>query len=95
MKKNWGYFFEVIIYLTILAIFLFAISRLSRKRDKEFVVNVATAITIISEQAYIQGQVDAMKGDIHIKQINDTTCVWIKSPYKSNQMPLRDTVIVK
>ena len=34
------------------------------------------------EQGYFEGQKDALQGKYHVKQINDSTFIWIDSPWK-------------
>ncbi len=45
-------------------------------------------INTMVEKAYFEGQKDAIQGDIRIKQINDTSYIWIKSPWDSGSNPI-------
>ena len=44
-------------------------------------------ITEFIENAYFEGQKDALSGDIRIKQINDSCWIWIKSCWDSGKKP--------
>ena len=57
------------------------------------ITNEIIRLTIYKiEQAYYEGQMDALTGDIRIERVvnefcNDTTYQWIKSPWKSGETP--------
>ncbi len=40
------------------------------------------------EEAYFEGQRDAINDDVRIKLNNDSYYVWIKSPWDSNRKPI-------
>lgn len=42
----------------------------------------------ITEQAYFEGQRDALENDIRIKRNADSCWIWIKSPWDNNRAPL-------
>ena len=58
-------------------------------------VNIKSLLFEYTEYAYAQGQVDAIRGDIRITQINDSTYTWNKSPWESGEAPIKDTIIIK
>jgi hypothetical protein len=57
------------------------------------ITNQIIALTIYKiEQAYYEGQVDALKGDIRVERVvngfcNDTVYRWIRSPWNSGETP--------
>lgn len=63
---------------------------LKRKNDL-----LATRIQMLAieklERGYAQGQLDATKDTIRIQMINDSTCVWISSPWGKIK-PFQDTI---
>lgn len=40
------------------------------------------------EQAYFEGQRDALTNDIRIKRNQDSCWIWIKSPWNSDRQPV-------
>lgn len=40
------------------------------------------------EFAYFKGQKDAIEGDIRIQKLKDSTYIWTKSPWNTNDEPL-------
>jgi len=48
---------------------------------------------MIMEAGYVQGQADALKDTIRIRPINDSTYVWVSSPWGTIK-PVNDTVNV-
>ena len=46
------------------------------------------ALTKVLEQAYFEGQKDAINGDIRIKLNSDSIYVWTKSPWESGEIPV-------
>jgi len=44
------------------------------------------------EEAFGLGQVSALRGDIRIKKINESTYVWIGSPWKDKNRIPKDTI---
>lgn len=44
-------------------------------------------LTELVEQAYMEGQVDCLAGDIRIEK-TDTDYIWIKSPWDDGQEPI-------
>lgn len=41
----------------------------------------------LTEQAYFEGQKDALNGDVRIKRNQDSCWIWVKSPWDSNIEP--------
>ena len=74
------------IFLIIFGI-LYLVFQINNNRKKK--ANIE--IILLIEDAYFQGQADAINGDIRIKEISDSTYVWIKSPWKDSK-PLLDTL---
>ena len=58
--------------------------------DKNSEEKISTTITIFLEQAYFEGQKDALEGDVRIKQTEEGW-VWTKSPWDEGQAPLYDS----
>ena len=70
----------LILSIILVTLSLFTITRISDNNTK---------ITILLEQAYFDGQLDAINNDIRIKfnpKINSYQ--WIKSPWDNNRKPL-------
>jgi len=44
-------------------------------------------INIVCENAYFEGQKDAINGDIRIKLNSDSIYIWIKSPWNNVRKP--------
>jgi len=44
-------------------------------------------IKIVREEAYYDGQKEAINGDVRIKKVSDSQYVWIKSPWDSGEKP--------
>lgn len=57
------------------------------KNTEKNIVDVVDAIQIIAEQAYFEGQKDAINGDIRITKIN-SCYVWTKSPWNNGTNPI-------
>ena len=51
------------------------------KADKKLSQETTNILQEALEQAYFEGQKDALEGDIRIKLVSDSTYVWIKSPW--------------
>lgn len=51
-------------------------------------VFVIFSLVYVSEKAYFEGQVDALKGDIRIKSNVDSCYYWIKSPWDNGDKPI-------
>lgn len=61
-------------------------------RDRSLKVTTKNLMDEMCEQAYFEGQKDAINGDVRIKKISDTSWVWIKSPWDSGIKPVKDTL---
>ena len=67
--------------------------RVQISKEDTAITNEIIRLTIYKiEQAYYEGQVDALTGDIRIERVvnefcHDTTYQWIKSPWKSGEVP--------
>jgi hypothetical protein len=66
----------------------------SKKIDREYLIRLNYILRMTKEQGYAEGQADAMKGAIRIKQINDTTYVWASTPF-GNKYPINDTIYTR
>lgn len=64
-------------------------------RHKKLVSSIAILVASANEKAFAEGQVHAINGDVRIKKINDSTYIWIKSPWDSGMKPINDTLIIK
>ena len=45
-------------------------------------------LTKALEQAYFEGQRDALENDVRIKRNQDSCWIWIKSPWDNNEQPI-------
>ena len=45
-------------------------------------------LTKALEQAYFEGQRDALENDVRIKRNQDSCWIWIKSPWNSGKQPI-------
>jgi hypothetical protein len=51
-------------------------------------------LRMTKEQGYAEGQIAAIKGDIKVQKLNDTTYIWTSTPF-GNFKPLNDTIYIK
>ena len=60
-----------------------------KKKAKEDPVKVMLEVAFRQERekAFFWGQKNAIEGDIRIKKINDSTWIWIKSPWNDGTQP--------
>jgi hypothetical protein len=78
-------------------VMLILTSHFSKKQDKANTTYALIVLKSIMEAGYVQGQADALKGDIKVRPINDSTYVWTSNPYFehwSTSKPINDTVNV-
>jgi hypothetical protein len=66
----------------------------SEKEDENYIRAVNYILRMTKEQGYAEGQADAMKGNVRIRQINDTTYVWTSTPF-GNKNPINDTIYTR
>lgn len=57
------------------------------------IVDINKTITAL-EQAYFEGQKDALEGDIRIKKSSDNCWIWTKSCWNSGEQPIFNPGIV-
>lgn len=69
--------FGIIVIVFSICGLIFIFSKANKKLSQETINILQEAL----EQAYFEGQKDTLEGDIRIKLINDSTYVWIKSPW--------------
>jgi hypothetical protein len=69
------------------------VSKVAKKQEAANVQYHLLEMKMIMEAGYVQGQADAMKDTIRVRPINDSTYVWISSPWGTVK-PLNDTVNV-
>jgi hypothetical protein len=74
-------------------LFFIYLKREMNKNDERTVVSVQAAMKMVMEAGYVQGQADALKGIIRVRPINDSTYVWISSPWGTVKT-VNDTVSV-
>lgn len=60
--------------------------------EKELLNTVKMIMVEKLEQGYAQGQLDASKGTMRIRMINDSTAVWVSSPWGKKVDAFQDTV---
>jgi hypothetical protein len=78
------------------SIIVFVILMISDRNDrKENLNGLIIFYKILYEDTYAKGQADAIKGDIRINQINDSTWVYVKSPWDGGMKLITDTIIIK
>lgn len=71
-------------------IFIFLLCLFSCNIDNYGFVNITEvkeAATFDAENAYFEGQKDALEGDIRIKRSKDSCWIWTKSPWNSGKIP--------
>lgn len=66
----------------------------SEKQDENYVRALNYVLRMTKEQGYAEGQAAAMKGEIRIIKLNDTTYVWASAPF-GNRYPINDTIHMK
>ena len=77
------------------AIISFIFINKSEKSSRHEMLDAIQLLEVkVFEKAYTLGQADAMKGNIKIQKINDSTYVWLKSPW-GKMKPSTDTIKVK
>jgi len=74
------------IFVILMGIFYFVVFQEKKNTDEK-----TKKILILIEDAYFQGHVDAIDGDIRIEKISDSNYVWTKSPWTDSE-PLLDTL---
>ena len=89
MKK-----FKLIFLLILFVVWLvFGVIVLDKRDIKE--MNQNNTITLIfMEKMYVQGQVDALNGNIKVKQVGMHKWVFTESPWKDADKSICDTIIV-
>ena len=75
------------------AVLLILTNNFAKKQHAANIVGVETAMKMVMEAGYAQGQMDAIKGIIRVKPITDSSCVWVSSPWGTIK-PMNDTVSV-
>jgi hypothetical protein len=71
------------------------ISKRNDATHEKLVTSIQTLVISSMEKAYAEGQADAIKGDVRIQKLNDSTYIWTKSPWDSGMKSLTDTLILK
>lgn len=78
-------------------ILILALSLFSCNIDDYGFVNITQIKKLASEtaeEAYFEGQKDAMSGDIRIKQTQDSCWIWTKSPWEGGKKPTFNPSII-
>jgi hypothetical protein len=70
---------------------LIYLQKQGEKEDENYVRALNLILRMTKEQGYAEGQAAAMKGEIRIIKINDTTYVWASAPF-GNRYPVNDTI---
>lgn len=82
-------------FVIFMLVITFVASRNAHKNLDKSSKDLITAVQVLMiknrELGYAQGQLDAMHDTTRIRMINDSTCVWVSSPWgKAN--PIQDTI---
>ncbi|MFA5366339.1 MAG: hypothetical protein WC333_00250 [Dehalococcoidia bacterium] len=79
-----------------IAFIVLIVLSISVKKDKnEFENTLGSMLRVVVEQSYADGQIDALAGDVRVKQVNDSAWVFIKSPWSDSSITIKDTIIHK
>ena len=54
----------------------------------DYVVTKESDVTKSLEQAYFEGQRNALENDVRIKRNQDSCWIWVKSPWNSGKQPI-------
>jgi hypothetical protein len=79
--KSKGMFIAGCICLLLCIGSLILTSRGYNASQEELLTTVKMIMVEKLEQGYAQGQLDASKGTIRIRMVNDSTAVWVSSPW--------------
>ena len=79
--------------LILLVALIILTSHIAKKQHEANVVYEMVKAKMVMEAGYAQGQMDALKGIIRVRPINNSTCVWLSSPW-GKLKPYNDTVSV-
>lgn len=86
--KGIGFLLIFLIFVYFGGLFGLYVLNKSTKDSKE---ELQTEVTRLCEQAYFEGQRDALIGDIRIKCDEEYNCWrWAKSPWNNGQAPILD-----
>jgi hypothetical protein len=66
----------------------------SAKQNEMSLKTLNIFLRMTKEQGYAEGQAAAMKGEIRIIKVNDTTYVWASAPF-GNKYPIKDTIYTR
>jgi hypothetical protein len=78
MKNQILKFKKIFLLLTLISLFTSCDYGVAKESD----------VTKILEQAYFEGQRDALENDIRIKRNQDSCWIWVKSPWDSGRPPI-------
>lgn len=81
IKSNWGYI------LCLMAFFLGVYLVFSSVSNIVSSDSVSSAVSSGLEQAYFEGQRDAINGDVRIERNQDGNYIWRKSPWDNGRPP--------
>ena len=90
--------FRLIISITVIIACITGIIILNKRNNvtnEQLTTSIQRLVITAMERGYAEGQVDTVNGDIRIKKVNDSTYVWIKSPWDSGLKLITDTLIIK
>ena len=76
----------VIIWIIMLSGYLIYLVNDGVKGD----ITITNELTELCEQAYFEGQRDALENNIRIKRNQDSCWIWISSPWNSGKEPVFD-----
>lgn len=88
------YLIGTIIGLCVCAGALIYLYKQSEKQDENYIRALNYFLRMTKEQGYAEGQAAALKGEIRIRKVNDTTYVWTSAPF-GNRYPINDTIYTK
>jgi hypothetical protein len=85
--------YKIIAILCLTMLFVFYTT--NKKNDRDLTNRIQLLVVLTTEKAYAEGQADAIKGDVRIHPIGDSTYVYIKSPWDNGMKPMNDTIIIR
>lgn len=86
MKWVWWGVIAVIVLLGIYSIYAVVDTIAASRTDTQVEERKAF------EQAYFEGQRDALSGDVRIRMVDNRTFVWLRSPWADKTKPFSDTL---
>jgi hypothetical protein len=83
------------VILVIAFIVLIALTIWGKQDRKKSNDTLKSLLMILVEESYADGQIDALTGDVCVRQVNDSIWVYTKSPWDDSSTTIMDTIIHK